>query len=381
MSKIRIGMVGGGHGGFIGAIHRHAMALDGRYGLEAGALSSDPARAKASAEALGIERSYDSYARMAQEEAHRSDGIQAVAIVTPNHLHFPIASAFLAAGIHVICDKPLTSLLSDAIALEALASRSSARFVLTHTYAGYQMVREARRLVADGSLGTIRHVQVEYVQDWLAASSGGKQAEWRTDPARSGEGGAIADIGTHAAHLARFVTGLEIEAVAADLTAFVTGRKVDDNANVLLRFAGGAKGMLWATQMAPGFENEVAIRVIGDKGSLEWSQSDLNKLRLTPIGEPTRIFSRGAAGFRGMARAPAGHPEGFIEAFATLYRDAADLITGGEQEIATLPGIEDGVAGMRFISACVASARANSAWCNLSSVDDLPVTPSTCQNA
>ncbi|MFT4015062.1 MAG: Gfo/Idh/MocA family oxidoreductase [Paracoccus sp. (in: a-proteobacteria)] len=358
--KIRLGMVGGGQGAFIGAVHRIAARLDNRFDLVAGALSSDPGRAAASAAELGLARSYADFHEMAGAEAARSDGIRAVAIVTPNHMHLPAARAFLEAGIHVICDKPLTATLAEAEELSRIAAASSALFVLTHTYAGYPMLREARRLVAEGALGRVRVVQVEYAQDWLARPTSGKQADWRTDPAQSG-GGAIGDIGSHAAHLARFVSGLEIEAVAAELHSFVEGRRVDDNCHVLLRMAGGARGMLWASQVAPGFDNDLRLRVLGEAAGLDWSHADPNRLRLTRLGEPSQILTRGGPGFAGAARVPAGHPEGYLEAFASLYSDAADAIQAGHLPDG-LPGIEDGLKGMRFIDACLASGRRDSAW-------------------
>ncbi|MGO4854033.1 Gfo/Idh/MocA family protein [Phaeovulum sp. W22_SRMD_FR3] len=360
-ARIRLGMVGGGQGAFIGGVHRIAARLDGRFDLVAGALSADPARAKASADELGIARSYSDYAEMARAEAARPDGIQAVAIVTPNHLHLPVARAFLQAGIHVICDKPLTATLPEAEELARIAKASEALFILTHTYAGYPMIREARRLVAAGALGQIRVVQVEYAQDWLARPESGKQAEWRTDPARSGEGGAVGDIGSHAAHLACYVSGQPITEVAAELTAFVEGRRVDDNAQALLRFAGGARGMLWASQVAPGFDNDIRLRVMGTEAGLEWNHATPNLLRFTRLGEPAQTLTRGGPGFQGAARVPAGHPEGYLEAFATLYAGAADAITAGALP-EDLPGIDAGLEGMRFIAACIYSSRANGQW-------------------
>ncbi|MGR3630777.1 MAG: Gfo/Idh/MocA family protein [Limimaricola soesokkakensis] len=359
--RIRLGMVGGGQGAFIGGVHRIAARLDGRFDLMAGALSSDPARAEASAQELGLARSYVNFAEMARAEAARDDGIEAVAIVTPNHMHLPAARAFLEAGIHVICDKPLTATLAEAEELARVAETSEALFILTHTYAGYPMIREARRLVAEGALGEIRVVQVEYAQDWLARDETGKQAEWRTDPARSGAGGAVGDIGSHAAHLARYVSGLAIESVAAQLTAFVPGRRVDDDTQALLRFAGGARGMLWASQVAPGHDNDLRLRVLGSEAGLDWSHADPNRLRLTRLGEPSQMLTRGGPGFEGAARVPAGHPEGYLEAFASLYSDAADAIFSGTMPDG-LPSLADGLDGMRFIAACVASSQADGAW-------------------
>ncbi len=361
MQKIRLGMVGGGQGAFIGAVHRIAARLDNRFDLVAGALSSDPDRAAASADDLGLARSYADFRQMAQAEAARGDGIQAVSIVTPNHMHLPVAKAFLEAGIHVICDKPLTATLPQAEELATVAAASKALFVLTHTYAGYPMLREARRLVAEGALGQIRLVQAEYAQDWLARPVAGKQADWRVDPAQSGEGGAIGDIGSHAAHLARFVSGLPINAVAADLHSFVAGRRVDDNAHVMLRMGNGAKGLLWASQVSPGFDNDIRLRVMGTEAGIDWSHADHNRLRFTRLGEPSQVLTRGGPGFAGQARVPAGHPEGYLEAFASLYSDAADAILAGALPEG-LPGLQDGLEGMRFIAACIASSRADGRW-------------------
>ncbi len=372
-------MVGGGRGAFIGAVHRIAARLDGEFVLVAGALSSDPARAHASAVDLGLapDRSYASYADMARAEAAREDGIEAVAIVTPNHVHYPAAAAFLRAGIHVICDKPLTSTLPDARKLKALAEKSGRVFVLTHNYTGYPMVRQARDMVARGQLGRIRLVQAEYPQDWLTGpveATGQKQAEWRTDPARTGPGGATGDIGTHAYNLARFVTGLDLKELAADLDSFVAGRRVDDNAHVLLRFEGGAKGMIWASQVALGHENGLKLRVYGEKGGLEWFQPDPNALWYTPLGEPKRLITRGGAGAGPAAarvtRIPSGHPEGYLEGFANIYQEAARAIRAARAgrkppKDVVFPTIDDGVEGVAFVTACVASSKRNGAWTKL----------------
>lgn len=376
---IRLGMVGGGQGAFIGGVHRIAARLDGEFSLVAGALSSDPQRARASAVELRLdpERSYDSFAEMAKAEASRPDGIEAVAIVTPNHMHWPVAKAFLEAGIHVICDKPMTSSLADARKLAALAESSGRVFVLTHNYTGYPMVRQAREMVAKGELGQIRVVQAEYPQDWLTEKvedAGSKQAGWRTDPAQSGAGGATGDIGTHAYNLVRFVTGLQLDSLAADLDSFVAGRRLDDNAHIFLRFAGGAKGMIWASQVAPGNENALRLRVYGDRGGLEWSQEQPNHLWFTPFGQPKRLITRGGATAGAAAarvsRIPAGHPEGYLEGFATLYVEAARAIraarTGKEpgQDV-VYPTVADGLEGVAFVEACVESSRKNGAWTRL----------------
>jgi predicted dehydrogenase len=381
---IRLGMVGGGQGAFIGAVHRIAARLDGEFLLVAGALSSDPERAKASARELGLdpERSYGSFAEMAKAEARRADGIEAVAIVTPNHMHFAPAKAFLEAGIHVICDKPLTATLADARKLAALADKSDALFILTHNYTGYPMVRQAREMVLSGKLGDIRVVQAEYPQDWLTEKvedTGSKQASWRTDPQKSGAGGATGDIGTHAYNLARFVTGLELDSLAADLDAFVQGRRVDDNAHVLLRFrpkgsAPGAKGMLWASQVAPGNENGLKLRVYGTKGGLEWVQADPNYLWYTPFGQEKRLITRGGAGAGPAAarltRVPPGHPEGYLEGFANIYAEAARAIRAARSgkkppKDVSYPTVQDGLEGVAFVDACVRSAKKNGAWVKL----------------
>jgi predicted dehydrogenase len=377
--RIRLGMVGGGQGAFIGPVHRIAARLDDHYELIAGALSSDPERAKASGRELGLQedRCYGSFEEMARREARRRDGIEAVAIVTPNHMHFPVAKAFLRRGFHVICDKPLTTTLREAKKLAELVERSGKVFVLTHNYTGYPMVRQAREMVAQGALGDIRLVHVEYAQDWLMTrleDSGNKQAEWRTDPARSGIGGAIGDIGTHAYHLACFVSGLEAGSLSADLTSFVTGRRLDDNAHILLRYPSGARGMIWASQVAPGNENNLTLRLYGSKGGLEWRQEDPNYLWFTAFGEPKRRISRGGAGAPPAAarvtRIPPGHPEGYLEAFATIYTEAAQAIIAARdgrrsERVASLPTVEDGVKGLAFIAACVKSSRRNAAWVGL----------------
>lgn len=377
--RIRLGMVGGGQGAFIGGVHRIAARLDDRYELVAGALSSEPARAKASARELGLaeERAYGSYEEMAKAEAERPDGIEAVSIVTPNHMHAPVARAFLMAGIHVICDKPLTTTLAEARDLAALVRESGRLFVVTHNYTGYPLVRQARALVASGALGTLRLVQVEYAQDWLTEkteATGQKQAAWRTDPKQAGAGGALGDIGTHAYNLASFVTGLKLKELCAELTSFVKGRALDDDVQILLRFEGGAKGALWASQVAPGNENGLKLRVYGSKGGLEWAQENPNQLWFTPFGEPKRLLTRGGAGALSEAarvtRIPSGHPEGYLEGFATIYGEAADAIIaarGGAKPdpAVTYPTVEDGLAGMAFIEAAVASSKAGGRWTSL----------------
>lgn len=372
--RLRLGMVGGGRGAFIGGVHRIAARIDGQWDLVAGALSSDPQRAAQSAVDLGIDpaRSYADFADMARAEAARPDGIDAVAIVTPNHMHVAPAIAFLQAGIHVICDKPLAASMDEARQLETVAAGSGKLFVLTHNYTGYPLVRQAREMVARGDLGTIRSVHVEYAQDWLAEPAGAdnKQADWRTDPARAG-GGAIGDIGTHALNLACYVTGEAPTHLAAELSSFVPGRRVDDDAQVMLRYASGARGTLWASQVAVGNENALRLRVYGDKGGLEWAQESPNEMRFSRFGETRRIITRGGAGATPAGsrnlRVPAGHPEGYLEAFATIYAEAAALIRAHDAgapapEGAHVPGIADGMLGMRFIAACLDSAARDAGW-------------------
>ncbi|SLN31077.1 Gfo/Idh/MocA family protein [Pseudooctadecabacter jejudonensis] len=360
MKRLKLGMVGGGQGAFIGGVHRIAARLDNRWDLVAGALSSDPVRAQASADDLGLARSYTSYEDMAKAEAARDDGIDAVSIVTPNHMHAGPAIAFLNAGIHVICDKPLAATQDQADDIAHAVENARAKgthFILTHNYTGYPLIRQARAMVARGDLGQIRVIQAEYAQDWLAQAPDpdNKQAAWRTDPARAG-GGAIGDIGTHALNLASFVTGQRPAALAADLHSFVGGRMVDDNAHILLRMDGGARAMLWASQVAVGSENGLRLRIYGDKGGLEWGQENPNQMTFTRFGQPKQILTRGGAGTGpDWTRIPPGHPEGYLEGFATLYADAADLIAG-TGDGALLPGIEAAMDGMWFIAACQASS-------------------------
>lgn len=372
--RLRLGMVGGGRDAFIGAVHRIAARIDDQYELVAGAFSSNPEKALASAQDLGVPRAYTSFAEMAAKEARRKDGIDAVAIVTPNHMHAPVAMQFLKRGIHVICDKPLTATLSEAKKLAKAAEASGVVFALTHNYTGYPMIRQAKAMIANGDLGDLRLVNVEYVQDWLTQEVDNKQADWRTDPARSGAGGSTGDIGTHAFNLANFVTGLTLDTLAADLTAFVPGRRVDDNGHVLMRYQGGAKGMLWCSQVAPGNENGLRLRVYGTKGGLEWSQEDPNYLWFTPFGQEKRKITRGGAGSGPEAgrltRIPPGHPEGYLEGFANIYTEAARAIRAAKTgtpvpEGTTFPSLKEGLEGVAFVDACVRSSARNGAWVSL----------------
>lgn len=378
--RLRLGMVGGGQGAFIGAVHRLAARMDDHYELLAAALSADPANARSSALALGLDpaRAYEDYARMAQAEAARSDGIEVVAITTPNHLHAPVARAFLEAGIHVICDKPLALTLAEGEELARLARQQRRLFALTHTYSGYPMVRHARELVSAGELGELRYVQVEYLQDWLAnpiPPGQNKQADWRADPARAGRAGCLGDIGTHAYQLAAFITGQLPNELAAELHSFVPGRLVDDHLQVWLRYPQGMRGSLNASQVASGEENRLQIRLYGDKASLIFRQEAPNELWLTPIGGASQRLTRGRVesdAARHASRVPAGHPEGYLEAFAQLYTDAAlqiHALAAGEApppESLALTTVEDGVAGMRFIETSLASHAADGRWLQLS---------------
>jgi predicted dehydrogenase len=372
--RIRYAMVGGGRGAFIGAVHRIAARMDDRYELVAGALSSNPENAKASAADLHIaaDRAYTSFEEMLRVEKTRADGIQAVVIVTPNHMHFPVAKAALEAGINVICDKPVTRTLEEALELQQIAAKSSAYFALTHNYSAYPLVRYARELVGKGALGKIRVVQVEYPQEWLtvAAAADNKQASWRTNPALTGTG-CLGDIGTHAFQLAQFVSQQKVHAVCSDVMSCVDGRLVDDNVHVLLRFDGGARGMLWASQVAPGCENGLRIRVYGEKASIEWAQESPNELWYAELNKPRqRVTRRGDIGseiaVRGM-RTPGGHPEGYLEAFANLYNDIADILIAhqaGERHYLQdwVPSIDTGVEGMKFIQAVLDSSQAEGSW-------------------
>jgi predicted dehydrogenase len=377
-NRLRVGMVGGGRKAFIGAVHRMAIRLDDLIELKAGALSADPENARLSGADLGLasDRVYSDYREMAEREAARPDGIEAVVIVTPNHLHHPVAKAFLEAGIDVICDKPLTLTLQESRELVDLTRARKLVFAVTLNNTGYPMVRQAREMIAAGEIGDIRVVHASYIQDWLTNpidADGQKQAEWRTDPARTGVSACLADIGVHAHNLALFVTGLELDAVSADLTTFVPGRRLDDNAHVLLRFVGGARGVLTASQVAVGNLNNLSLKVFGTRAGLEWAGENPEFLRFTPYGEPSRMLQRGGPGnwesAKEGSRMPAGHPEGYVEGFANLYRDAAELIMARRAgrpprptAVALTPKVEDGARGVAFIEASVASSENHGAW-------------------
>ena len=381
--RIRFGMVGGGEGAFIGGVHRFAARLDDQYELVAGALASNAEKAQRSGMALGLaaDRTYADYATMASVESARVDGIEAVAIVTPNHMHAPVAEAFLKAGIHVICDKPLANSSKDARRLHALAVKQGLLFAVTYNYTGYPMVRQMRKMVRDKLLGDIRVVQVEYPQDWLTdavEASGQKQADWRTDPARAGLGGCIGDVGTHAYQLADFVTDIAVTEVLAELTAFVPGRRLDDNAHVLLRFANGARGSLWSSQVAPGNENNLRLRVYGAKGGLEWRQELPNQLYWTPFGQPTQMIARGTSATgpdaARVTRIPSGHPEGYLEAFATVYSEIGHAIRSRRvkgpklDKAVQFPTVIDGVKGVVFVESVVSSSAKGGKWVKVPAV-------------
>ena len=375
--RMRIGMVGGGKDAFIGGVHRIALRLDGNYELVAGSFSSNFDNSKETGKDLGLaeDRIYETYQEMAEKESARSDGIHVVAIVTPNHLHVPIAKIFAEKGIHIICDKPLALSTKEAIELKNIVENKKIIFALTHNYTGYPMVRHARSLIQKSDLGSIRVVQAEYPQDWLttkAEDSGLKQAEWRTDPKRSGNGGCIGDIGTHAFNLIRFITGLEVDELSADIHTFVKGRLLDDNAQIMLRFKGGAKGAIWSSQVAVGNENNLKIRVFGENGGLEWRQEDPNYLYYTKFGHPTQKITRGSGSAseeaNNVTRIPPGHPEGYLEGFANIYSDVYKRLFAQtnkqkyDQSKDCYPTIYDGVEGMRFIETVLESNNNNSKW-------------------
>jgi predicted dehydrogenase len=370
--QLRAGIVGGGQGAFIGAVHRIAAEMDGEARIVAGALSSDPAKARESAEAWGLQRSYASFEDMAREEAARDGGIDYVIVATPNHLHLPVAAAFLKADIPVICDKPLAATLEQAEAIAGAVRESGCLFGLTQTYTGYPLVREARELVASGRLGKLRKVQVEYNQDWLKdaiENEGHKQASWRMDPERAGISCCVGDIGTHAQNLLEFVSGLEIESVCAELTSFVDGRALDDDASMLLRLGEGVRGTLVSSQIACGEENSLSLRIWGTEAGIEWHQQEPNTLIVKPAGRPWERWRTGG-GYTGEAsrsatRTPGGHPEGYLEAFANIYRDfTADVrrVAAGDEPKRDYPGIEEGLRSMRFVAAAVESSNQGAVW-------------------
>lgn len=375
--KLRYGMVGGGPGAFIGEVHRMAAALDGEIDLVAGAFSSDPEKSRQKGRELHLDagRVYGSFQEMAEAEAALPEGerIDFVSIVTPNHLHFDVAKAFIEQGIHVVCDKPMTTTVEEAETLCRLVEEQDVVFALTHNYSGYPMVKEARELVRAGTLGDIRKVVVEYPQGWLAApieEEGDKQASWRTDPEKAGVSSAVGDVGTHAEHLVRYITGLRMEALLAETTSFVEGRQLEDDANMLVRYEGGAKGILYCSQISLGEENNLRIRVYGTDASLEWHQENPNYLSVLYADGPEEIHKRGneylSEAAQANQRIPFGHPEGFIEAFANVYRAvAADIAAraSGEAPPETLdyPTVQDGAVGVHFLHTAIESGE-QEAW-------------------
>jgi predicted dehydrogenase len=371
--RLRMGMVGGGGDAFIGGVHRRAALMDGEIELVAGALSSSEEKALASGRAwhLTDSRNYGSWERMLEGELSlpEDERIDFVSVVTPNYMHFPIAHAFVQAGFDVVCDKPMVLDGDQARQLTEAVERNGGVFCVTYNYTGYPMVKQARRMVRGGELGEIRKVLVEYNQGWLASAleeGGNKQAGWRTDPARSGVAGAVGDIGSHAENLIHTVTGLEIEAVCADLTTFVPGRRLDDDANILLRFEGGARGVMVASQVSAGEENALTLRVYGSEGGLQWRQEEPNHLIHRPTGAPARILSRGneylCEEARAATRLPSGHPEAFIEAFANVYAGAAAAIRGAPEDALDFPTVYDGARGVHFIERVVESAGSANKW-------------------
>ena len=380
MERIRLGMVGGGEGAFIGEVHRMASRLDDRYQLCAGALCSDVEKSIRSGLKIGLpkHRCYSSYEEMVKAEKNLTNGIEAVAIVTPNHLHFEVAKVFLSAGIHVICDKPITLSSEEAFELVELAKKAKLILAVTYNYSGYPMVRQARKMIQSGELGQLRLINTHYIQDWLTEpleNSGQKQANWRVDPEKSGIGGCIGDIGTHAYHLSCFITQLSAKTLCADLTSFVKGRRLDDNAHLMIRYEHNVKGMMWASQVAPGNGNNLKIQVYGDKGGLIWQQEQPNELIFTPLNKPAQALVRGSEDLsdnvKNLTRLPIGHPEGYIEGFANIYKEIADALIISRDGYKPMydnflfPSGYDGLQGMKFIEAVVKSSNQDSAWVNL----------------
>lgn len=379
--KLRLGMVGGGQGAFIGAVHRLSARMDDKYEFVAACLSSTAEKAEISAKEIGLDlnRSYPDYKTMAEKESQRDDGVEVVSIVTPNHMHAGPAIEFLNKGIHVICDKPMTATMDDAHELMRAIKSSKAHFFLTHNYSGYPVIREMRSLVKNGELGNLRIVKGAYLQGWLGSkeedSGSNKQAEWRTDPKRSGAAGAVGDIGSHTMHLLEFVTGLKCESVAADLTTFVEGRQLDDDASIMIRMSENVKGNLSISQIATGQENNFTISIYGEEGALHWSQENPNYARFSKIGSADQIITRGGViqnkNSYAPIRIPPGHPEGYLEGFAQIYSDVADIILNHKDKndlLSLLPGGESGLQIMKFINASVNSSKNNSIWTDLSSI-------------
>tara|TARA_B100000674_G_C37915202_1_gene950569 strand:- start:675 stop:1823 length:1149 start_codon:yes stop_codon:yes gene_type:complete len=379
--RLKLGMIGGGQGAFIGAVHRLCARMDDKYEFVAGCLSSTPDKAAKSALEIGLDpsRSYPDFKTMAESESRREDGIDVVSIVTPNHMHAEPAIEFLNKNIHVICDKPMTSTMDDAYKLFDTVSKSKAHFFLTHNYSGYPVIREMRSLIKNGELGKIRIIKGSYLQGWLGSKEEdtgvNKQAEWRTDPERSGVAGAVGDIGSHTMHLIEFLTSEKLLSVAADLTTFVQGRKLEDDASILLRMSNNVKGNLSISQIATGEENNFSLSIYGDKGALHWCQENPNYAKFNKVGKNTEIITRGGSikqeGSLSNVRIPAGHPEGYLEAFAQIYSDAASIILGDQNKnelLEIIPNAKIGLHIMKFINAVVISSKKNSQWINLNEI-------------
>jgi predicted dehydrogenase len=376
-SVLRYGMVGGGQGAFIGDVHRKAIALDGSATLVAGCFSRSHDNTLATGRGLGLadDRLYRSFDQMAEGEAKRKDGIDFAVIVTPNASHYAAAKAFLSRGIHVVCDKPLVFEVKEAEELAALARQKDLLFCVTYTYTGYPAVKHAREMIARGDLGEIRFVNAEYPQEWLstlAEKAGSKQAAWRADPAQTGKSNCVGDIGSHVENMVRYLTGLEITRLCARLDTLVQGRVLDDNASILVEYQGGAKGLYWSSQIAVGYDNGLRVRIFGSKGSMQWSQENPNYLTVSRLGQPTEVLSRGRDGFyphaQGYSRIPSGHPEGYFEAFANIYKTFAGALARkkagaplGEKEL-DFPNAADGISGVRFIGKCVESSQKGAVW-------------------
>ncbi|HCM27549.1 MAG: oxidoreductase [Treponema sp. GWB1_62_6] len=376
-SRLRYGMVGGGQGAFIGDVHRKAIALDASAELAAGCFSRDPANTRETGKVLRIpaDRLYSTFEEMAEEEAKRADRIDFAVIVTPNALHYAAAKAFLARGIHVVCDKPLTFEVAEAEELAALAKRNKLLFCVTYTYTGYPAVKHARELIARGEIGELRFVNAEYPQEWLATAiekDGQKQASWRTDPALAGKSNCVGDIGSHAENMVSYLTGLRIKSVCARLDSFLPERRLDDNASIMVEYVGGAKGLYWSSQIAVGYDNALRVRVFGSAGSIQWSQENPNYLTVSKLGEPTVTLSRGRDSFfphaQSYSRIPSGHPEGYFEAFANIYKTFASALAtvkaGGTPSAAQLdfPSADEGIDGVKFIGKCVESSQKGAVW-------------------
>ena len=377
---LRYGMIGGGPGAFIGDVHRKAIALDDSATLVAGAFSRSHENTLVTGRALGLDpaRLYRSFEEMAEAESRRKDRIDFAVIVTPNNLHHPAAKAFLSRGIHVVCDKPLTFEVAEAEELAALARKNGLLFCVTYTYTGYPAVKQVREMIRRGDLGELRFVNAEYAQEWLATPlerQGQKQAAWRGDPGQTGKANCVGDIGSHVENMVRYMTGLEIASLCARLDTFVPGRVLDDNASILVSYRGGAKGLYWASQIAVGSDNGLRVRIFGSKGAIAWAQEDPNYLRVSRLGQPTEVLSRGRDGFyphaQGYSRIPSGHPEGYFEAFANLYRTFTAALARKKagaaltEEVLDFPGAEDGISGVRFIGRCVESSQRGAVWLDL----------------